>query len=145
MDAEQDAAASKMAAERIKVQGNEALKGKRFPEAEKFYSQAIGLDPTNGVYYSNRSAACASQGKYEKAEPLYRRTLDGREAALGAVHPHTLISVNNLAIVLSNQGKHEEAEPLYRRALGREAEQLGAAQPPKLGGQDRRERQQALA
>ena len=54
------------------------------------------------------------------------------EAELGPTHPHTLSSVNNLAILLRAQGKYAEAEPLFRRALqGREAE-LGPTYPHTL-------------
>ena len=55
-------------------------------------------------------------GRYAEAEPLYRRALDGREAALGPAHPSTLISVGNLGILLRDMGRHAEGEPLLRRA-----------------------------
>ena len=45
-----------------------------------------------------------------QAEALHRRALAGHEAHLGANHPSTLISMNNLAILLKKQGKLEEAE-----------------------------------
>ena len=44
-----------------------------------------------------------------QAEALHRRALAGHEAQLGANHPHTLIYMNNLAILLEKQGKLEEA------------------------------------
>jgi tetratricopeptide (TPR) repeat protein len=44
-------------AERARNLGNEAFKRKRFKEAVTLYTEAIDLDPTNVVYYSNRSAA----------------------------------------------------------------------------------------
>ena len=40
------------------------------------------------------------QGKYDEAEPLYRRALAGYEEALGPAHPETLGTVNNLALLL---------------------------------------------
>ena len=36
-------------------------------------------------------------GDYAKAEPLYQRTLAIYQKALGAQHPDTAISLNNLA------------------------------------------------
>jgi hypothetical protein len=39
-------------------------------------------------------------GKYEAAEEMNRRALEGREKTLGKKHPDTLISVRNLASVL---------------------------------------------
>ena len=50
-----------------------------------------------------------------QAEALNRRALAGREAHLGANHPETLTSMNNLAILLEKQGKLAEAG---RRSLG---------------------------
>ena len=44
-----------------------------------------------------------------QAEALNRRALAGREAQLGANHPHTLHSMNNLAALLEQQGKLAEA------------------------------------
>ena len=44
-----------------------------------------------------------------QAEGLHRRALEGRESQLGAQHPDTLVSVNNLAMLLKKQGKLEEA------------------------------------
>ena len=44
-----------------------------------------------------------------QAEALHRRALAGREAHLGANHPHTLQSMNNLAAPLEQQGKLAEA------------------------------------
>ena len=45
------------------------------------------------------------------------RAPEARERTLGAEHPSTLISVNNLAELLRAQGKLEDAAPLYQRAL----------------------------
>lgn len=55
-----------------------------------------------------------SQGRYEEAEQLYRRALEGWEEKLGPKHPDTLGTVQNLAGVYWNQGRYEEAEQLYR-------------------------------
>ena len=44
-----------------------------------------------------------------QAEALHRRALAGREAQLGANHPDTLQSMNNLAVLLEKQGKLAEA------------------------------------
>jgi Tfp pilus assembly protein PilF len=59
-----------------------------------------------------------SMGKYEEAEAMHRRALEGREKVLGPEHPYTLTSVGNLGSVLRSLGKHEEAEAMHQRALG---------------------------
>ncbi|KAJ1618984.1 Tetratricopeptide repeat-domain-containing protein, partial [Pavlovales sp. CCMP2436] len=72
------------------------------------------------------------QGKLDEALPLYMRALKGCEEQLGASHPDTLTSVNNLAMLLEAQGKLDEALPLYMRALKGREEQLGASHPSTL-------------
>ena len=39
-------------------------------------------------------------GLLKDAEPLFRRALEAQERTLGAEHPDTLVSVNNLALCL---------------------------------------------
>ena len=58
-----------------------------------------------------------AQGKYDEAEPLYRKALEIRRQVLGEDHPETATRYNNLASNLDAQGKYAEAEPLHRRAL----------------------------
>jgi hypothetical protein len=43
--------------------------------------------------------------------------MKGYEKVLGAEHPDTLTSVDNLALVLRDQRRYEEAEQINRRAL----------------------------
>jgi CHAT domain-containing protein len=68
-------------------------------------------------------------GQYEEAEPLLLRVLDIRESELGADHPDTAESLNNLAGLYESQGRYEEAEPLYRRALDIFERELGVNHP----------------
>ncbi len=51
---------------------------------------------------------------------------------LGAEHPHTLRSVNNLAALLESKGDYGGAEPLFRRALEARERVLGAEHPNTL-------------
>lgn len=51
----------------LKETGNKALADSKFDEAIAAYTEAINLDPTNHVLYSNRSAAHAKAGNYEEA------------------------------------------------------------------------------
>ena len=48
---------------------------------------------------------------------------------MGAEHPQTLVSVNNLAGLYERQGRYGEAEPLYRRAVLGAERVLGADHP----------------
>ena len=60
-----------------------------------------------------------NQGKYEAAEEMNRRALEGKEKVLGVKHPSTLTSVSNLASVLKYLGKYEAAEEIDRQAAKR--------------------------
>jgi tetratricopeptide (TPR) repeat protein len=64
-------------------------------------------------------------GNYNEAEDMGRGALGAREAALGAEHPATLTSVNNLGAVLQGQGKYKEAEAMHQRALEAKEKVLG--------------------
>jgi len=56
-----------MSAEALKAEGNTALKAGNFDEAIAKYTEAIALDASNKVFFSNRSAAYLSKGDAEKA------------------------------------------------------------------------------
>ena len=53
-----------------------------------------------------------NQGRYEEAEQLYLRALEGWEETLGPKHPDTLATVQGLASVYRSQGRYEEAKRL---------------------------------
>ncbi|KAI9917312.1 hypothetical protein PsorP6_012453 [Peronosclerospora sorghi] len=55
------------AADAKKNEGNEAFKKQDYPTAVAKYTEAIELDPSNHVFYSNRSAANAGWGKFQDA------------------------------------------------------------------------------
>ena len=66
-----------------------------------------------------------AQGKYDEAEPLYRRAIEIIEKeALGKDDPDVAVWYNNLQA----QGKYDEAEPLYRRAIEIRENVLGKAE-----------------
>ena len=85
---------------------------------------------TTAKNLNNLASSTNTQGKYEEAEPLYRRALDIREKALGKDHPSTAISLNNLAALYRRAGEVREAEPLYKRALDIREKALGKDHPP---------------
>jgi tetratricopeptide (TPR) repeat protein len=69
------------------------------------------------------------RAEYDLAEPLYKRSLAIREAALGPDHPSVGTSLNNLAGLYRAQGKYDLAEPLYQRALAIREAALGPDHP----------------
>jgi tetratricopeptide (TPR) repeat protein len=64
-----------------------------------------------------------------EAEPLYRGALASCVLVLGAEHPETAQSLNNLALLYAREGRYEQAEPLYQRALAICEKRLGAEHP----------------
>jgi tetratricopeptide (TPR) repeat protein len=89
--------------------------GFEFQEAVRMMSQA-------GYYLLERA-------QYVEAAPLHKRALAICEKALGAEHPDTASSLNNLAALYYSQGRYEEAEPLLKRALAICEKALGAEHP----------------
>src|SRR5262249_5531374 len=59
------------------------------------------------------------QGDYERAEVLFRRVLEGREALLGPLDPETIRSLLRLARALHGQRRLEEARLLYMDEIDR--------------------------
>ncbi len=51
----------------LKDQGNKAFAAKQYDQAISFFSEAIKLDPSNHVLYSNRSAAHAGKKEWSAA------------------------------------------------------------------------------
>lgn len=56
-----------MSAEELKAQGNAAFQAKDFTKAADLFGQAINVDPSNHVLFSNRSGAYASMRQFDKA------------------------------------------------------------------------------
>jgi hypothetical protein len=63
--------------------------------------------------------------RYELAEPLFREVLAAQRARLGAGHPETIITMNNLGVLCRDCGRYDEAEPLLLEALAAARRTLG--------------------
>ncbi len=66
---------------------------------------------------------------YAAARPYYERALAIREKVLGAEHPATASSLNNLAALLDSTGDYTAARPYYERALAIREKVLGVEHP----------------
>jgi tetratricopeptide (TPR) repeat protein len=70
-----------------------------------------------------------SLSQFSDAEIWCLRSLEISEEQLGANHPDTATSLNNLAGLYYSTGRYSEAEPLYLRSLTIREEQLGENHP----------------
>jgi tetratricopeptide (TPR) repeat protein len=70
--------------------------------------------------------------KWDLAEDLYRRSLEGCETSLGPDHIRTLYRLNQLGNLLRNKGELDNGEELLRRALESREKVLGEEHPNTL-------------
>ncbi len=56
-----------MSSDELKIKGNAALQKENYDEAIKYYTEAINLDPSNHILYSNRSAAYAKTNQFKES------------------------------------------------------------------------------
>ena len=66
------------------------------------------------------------RGYFPDSKILLSDVLEARERTLGAEHPDTLVSINDLARCLQAMGLLKDAEPLDRKALEARERTLGA-------------------
>jgi hypothetical protein len=95
-------------AERYKSQGNQALQAGLYAEAAELYTQAIALDPSNAVYFSNRAAAYASLKRWREA-------LDDSQEVV-TLKPEWVKGWIRRGSAFSGLGQHEEARKAYLKA-----------------------------
>ena len=101
--------ANKRAAERVKAQGNDALKAGRLKDAATLYGQALALNPTEAVYYSNRSSVLISLQQHDAA------LRDAHECV--RLRPEWAKSHLRVGAALSEMKRHAEAAVAYGKAL----------------------------
>ncbi len=66
-----------------------------------------------------------TQGRYEEAESLYKRSLAITEKVLGPEHPNIATCLRNLSLIYGRQGRYAEAETLYKQSLEISEKALG--------------------
>lgn len=92
-----------------------------------FYKAQLELDDnlSDRLVFCQLADVCQLTGRYEEAEPLYKKSLQISEVQLGSDHPDTASSCSNLANLYWTAKKNSQAELLYRRALQINEAQLG--------------------
>lgn len=98
-----------MSAAEFKEVGNKHLQAKEFDKAIEAYTQAIALDPSNHVFYSNRSAAYLSKGDAQNA------LNDGLKCT--EVNPSFAKGYSRHGAALHALKKYDEAMAVYEKGL----------------------------
>ncbi|KAI5710287.1 hypothetical protein M8J76_013355 [Diaphorina citri] len=93
----------------LKDKGNAALQANNFIEAIEAYSEAIKLDGTNHILFSNRSAAFAKEGNYEKALEDAEKTI--------SLKPDWPKGYSRKGSALSYLGRYKESISTYEEGL----------------------------
>lgn len=100
---------SKDLAAAAKTRGNEAFTKGEFQKAVEEFTEAIKQDPTDGIFYSNRSGAFASLKQFEQALEDANKCLELR--------PDFVKGYSRKGVALFGMGKHKEAEEAYDAGL----------------------------
>jgi Tfp pilus assembly protein PilF len=66
---------------------------------------------------NNLGEAAVRQQRLDEAEPLLRKALMIRQEVLGADHPSTGNSLNNVAGLLMSKGEKAEAASMFKQSL----------------------------
>jgi Flp pilus assembly protein TadD len=75
----------------------------------------VSEHPYTATSLNNLAYFYDSRGRYEDAEPLYRRAVAIAQKALRPQHPDTITIVQNLIDCYRSQGKRKEAEELEQQ------------------------------
>ncbi|AAZ11407.1 stress-induced protein sti1, putative [Trypanosoma equiperdum] len=98
-----------MDATELKNKGNQEFSSGRYREAAEFFSQAINLDPSNHVLYSNRSACFASLHQYAQA-------LSDAEKCV-SLKPDWVKGYVRHGAALHGLRRYDEAAAVYKKGL----------------------------
>lgn len=110
------AAAPVTDAMKLKEEGNNFYKQRKFDEALEKYKAALALEPTNTTYLLNCTAVSFEKGEYEACATECEQALEhGRENRCD----YTIIAklMTRQALCLQRLNRHTEAIPLFKRAL----------------------------
>jgi serine/threonine-protein kinase len=103
-------------AEGLKRAGNLAQAIAAYEKAEPLAAQVYGSEsPQTAALAAYAAALYQAQGRYTKAERLYRRSLKIRVARLGPDHPEVLQTRTRLATLYHARGEYPRAEAEYRQ------------------------------
>jgi tetratricopeptide (TPR) repeat protein len=100
--------------------------------ARRIEGKFVGQPLTEASIRLTLGDAYRALGRYAAAQSHVERSVGLRTARLGADHPDTLATKNNLALLYKAKGKYDQAEPLYQEVLAGRTARLGADHPDTL-------------
>ena len=95
--------------EELKLKGNSALQNEYYEDAINYYTEAIRLDPSNHILFSNRSAAYTKKGDFSQALNDASKTVE-----LKKDWPK---GYSRKATALKCMGRYDEAINAYNEGL----------------------------
>merc|ERR1712166_904732 len=98
-----------MAAQECKAKGNKDFQAGNFEEAVKHYTDAIGHDANDHVFYSNRSACLSSLNRYDEALSDANKCIE--------LKPDFAKAYSRKGAALHGAGKLQEATAAYEDGL----------------------------
>jgi serine/threonine protein kinase/Tfp pilus assembly protein PilF len=105
---------------------------KDYPRAEPYLRDALALrarldddpgDVANSL--ANLGSLLRDAARLDEAEPLLRKALEMRRAALGETHHETLVSLNKLALLLRLKGESAAARQMFEQYVAQARAVLG--------------------
>ena len=116
----------------VEARGNLYFNQRRFEEAAVDFARVAAFrerddeqDYDELTPLANLAASYEGLGRYDEAEPIYRRVLEIERRLGGRDNLESLATAFNLAFLLESMGRYDEAEPLYRDTLERCTRVLG--------------------
>jgi serine/threonine protein kinase len=116
----------------VEARGNLYFNQRRFELAAADYARVAAFreqddakDNDELTPLANLAAAYEGLGRFDEAEPIYRRVLEIERRLGGPDNLEALATAYNLAFLLESMGRYDEAEPLYRDTLERCTRVLG--------------------
>jgi tetratricopeptide (TPR) repeat protein len=124
-------------AEIYNIRGSMAMRENKLTQAEKWYTQALGIRETYlgpesdkvADTYNNLGALYYRKQQYDEALLMHQQALTIRQKILKAPHPDLGTSYNNLAACYYDLGYLEEAIQYNQRALEQRLQSFGSGHP----------------
>jgi tetratricopeptide (TPR) repeat protein len=111
--------------ERYNVAGQQAMTQGKKVDAEKHFQLAVAeaeklgeKDPKLATSLNNLANCLRSQGRYEEADPVYKRAIQAKEKSDGPFSDGLVSILENYATMLRACNREAEAEKHARRARG---------------------------